>query len=91
MLQGGDSGTKRVNVEQELDTRVACEVQSEENSLRAPEQLTASKSLETVSKTSKVHGRPDKSDYNELPKEMHEMKIKDDKADDHEDNAKVQC
>ncbi|CAA3021423.1 shaggy-related kinase epsilon [Olea europaea subsp. europaea] len=85
---GGDSGTKRVNVEQELDTRVACEVQSEENSLRAPEQLTASKSLETVSKTSKVHGRPDKSDYNELPKEMHEMKIKDDKADDHEDNAK---
>jgi len=85
---GGDSGSKRVKVEQEIDTRIAHEVQSEENSLRAPEHNAASKSLETVSNKSDVHGRPDKSDYDELPKEMHEMKIKDNKADNHEDNVK---
>lgn len=89
LLQSGDSGSKRAKVEQEVDTKIACEVQSEENSLRAPEHNTASKSLETVSNKSDVHGRPDKSDYDKLPKEMHEMKIKDDKADNHEDNVKV--
>ncbi|KAL2474490.1 Non-specific serine/threonine protein kinase [Abeliophyllum distichum] len=60
MNVGGDSSTKWVKFDQEIDTRVACEVQYEENSLRAPEQNTVSKSLETVINKSDLHGRPDK-------------------------------
>lgn len=43
----------------------------------------------SVASTSEAHGRTEKSGYNELPKEMHEMKLRDDKTDNHVENAKV--
>ncbi|PIN21998.1 Glycogen synthase kinase-3 [Handroanthus impetiginosus] len=77
---GGDSGIKRVKVEQEIDQRGVCEMDIGEKSLRAPEpHMETSDSMGAVASTSDVH---------ELPKEMHEMKIREDKTDDHEDNVK---
>ncbi|KAL2251723.1 shaggy-related protein kinase alpha [Sesamum indicum] len=84
----GDSSIKRVKVEQELDHRDSCDVETGENCLQAPEQHMESNSLEAVASTSNVHGKPEKSGYDELPKEMHEMKIRDDKTDNHEANVK---
>ncbi|KAI3444599.1 hypothetical protein Pfo_001264 [Paulownia fortunei] len=76
---GGDSSIKRVKVEQEIDQRVVCEVDTGEKCLRAPELHMESDSTGVVASTSDVH---------ELPKEMHEMKIREDKTDDHEDIVK---
>ncbi|XP_075510834.1 shaggy-related protein kinase alpha-like isoform X1 [Primulina tabacum] len=86
---GGDSNVKRVKVEQEIDQIVAREVQAGEKYSRAPEQQMASNSSESVASTSDVHGRPEKSGYDELPKDMQEMKIRDDsKSDNQEDSVK---
>ncbi|KAL0347834.1 UNVERIFIED_CONTAM: Shaggy-related protein kinase theta [Sesamum calycinum] len=84
----GDSSIKRVKVEQELDHGDSCDVETGEHCSRAPEQHMESNSLEAVASTSNVHGKPEKSGYDELPKEMHEMKIRDDKTDNHEANVK---
>lgn len=84
----GDSSIKRVKVEQELDHRDSCDVETGKNCLQAPEQHMESNSLEAVASTSNVHGKPEKSGYDELPKEMHEMKIREDKTDDHDDIGK---
>ncbi|KAG8363343.1 hypothetical protein BUALT_Bualt19G0012600 [Buddleja alternifolia] len=85
---GGDSNFKRVKVEQELDQRDPYEVEPGVDCLRAPEQHIEPNSLEAVASTSDAHYQPEKSVYNELPKEMHEMKIRDDKSDNHEENVK---
>ncbi|KAH6812125.1 shaggy-like protein kinase 32 [Perilla frutescens var. frutescens] len=84
---GGDSSTiKRVKVEQEFDQRLPCEVEAGEKSLRAPEQQHKDNdAVEVVASTSDSHA---KSGCDELPKEMNEMKIRDDKAAEHEENVK---
>lgn len=76
-------------MEQEFDQRLPYEVESRENSMRDPEQNDHGGTLEAVASTSSSHHRREKSGYDELPKEMKEMKIKDDRTDDHDDNAKV--
>ncbi|KAK4381176.1 Shaggy-related protein kinase theta [Sesamum angolense] len=76
---GGDSSIKRVKVEQEIDQRVVCEVETGEKCLRVPEVHMEAKSMGALASTSDVH---------ELPKEMHDMKIREDKIDDHDDMGK---
>lgn len=84
---GGDSSlTKRVKVEQELDQRLHGEAETVEKYLRAPEQ--DSDALEVVASTSDSSIRHEKSGYDELPKEMNDMKIRDDRTGDHVENAK---
>ncbi|KAH6817869.1 shaggy-like protein kinase 32 [Perilla frutescens var. frutescens] len=74
---GGDSSIKRVKVEQEIDQRAACDVDTGERCLRNQELPAESNSMEVVADTSDVH---------ELPKEMHEMKIREDESDDYENS-----
>ena len=85
---GGDSSIKRVKMEQEFDQRLPHEVETGEKCLRAPETLKHVNSSETVASTSNGQGRTEKTGHDVLPKEMHEMKIRDDKTDGHEDNGK---
>ncbi|KAL3348924.1 hypothetical protein AABB24_022206 [Solanum stoloniferum] len=91
---GGDSSIKRVKVEIEVDQRVVGETQMEERctTTTVPKEDMASTSKETTAgSTSAMDTRPENSELDELPKEMHEMKIKDekaDKADSLEDNLK---
>ncbi|KAL2233929.1 shaggy-related protein kinase alpha [Sesamum indicum] len=76
---GGDSSIKRVKVEQEIDQKVDCEVDTGEKCVRVPVVHMEAKSMGAVASTSDVHV---------LPKEMHEMKIREDKTDDHDDIGK---
>lgn len=76
---GGDSSIKRVKVEQEIDQRAACDVDTGERCLRPQELPAESNSMEAVADTSDVH---------ELPKEMNEMKIREEDNDDHENSVK---
>ncbi|KAK6142831.1 hypothetical protein DH2020_023179 [Rehmannia glutinosa] len=86
---GRDLSINRAKVEQELDQRDPYEVETGEKYLRPPEQHMESNSLETVASSSDaVHGKPEKSGHDELPKEMHEMKISDVKNDNHAENVK---
>ncbi|KAL3536865.1 hypothetical protein ACH5RR_000231 [Cinchona calisaya] len=81
----GDSSIKRVKVNQEVDWRAAVESESVDKCSTASEQNMASTSTETAASTSNMLAKPVKSGYDELPKEMHEMKIRDDKSDNQED------
>lgn len=75
-------------MEQEFDHRLPCEAETVESSMRDPEQHNEDGTLEAAASTSSSHDRRD--NYEELPKEMNEMKIRDEsKPDDHEENAKV--
>lgn len=74
-------------MEQELDQRLHGEAETGEKYLRAPEQDCDA--LEVVASTSDSSVRHEKSGYDELPKEMNDMKIKDDRTGDHVENAKV--
>ncbi|NP_001312816.1 shaggy-related protein kinase epsilon-like [Nicotiana tabacum] len=85
---GGDFSLKRVKVEQEVDHRVDGETQSEEQCTIAPKQDVTSTSSESTTTTLNVDTRPEKSGYEELPKEMNEMKIRDDKTNGREDDIK---
>nr|GMC82760.1 shaggy-related protein kinase epsilon-like [Ipomoea batatas] len=85
--QGGDSSIKRVKVAQDFDQRIAGKPESEEICTTAPMHEAASASQEDSSGIS-FEPRSEKSGYEELPKEMHEMKIKDDKSDN-QNNLKV--
>nr|BAO02536.1 predicted Shaggy-like kinase ortholog [Nicotiana alata] len=85
---GGDFSLKRVKVEQEVDHRVDGETQSEEQCTIAPKQDVTSTSNESSATTLNVDTRPEKSGFEELPKEMNEMKIRDDKTNGHEDDIK---
>uniref|UniRef100_A0A5B7A5V0 non-specific serine/threonine protein kinase n=1 Tax=Davidia involucrata TaxID=16924 RepID=A0A5B7A5V0_DAVIN len=84
---GGDSGIKRVKVDQEVDKKVSGELQSAEKRSTSLEQHMASASVETAASSSHISSvaRTEKSGYDELPKEMHEMKIRDDKIDNCDD------
>ncbi|XP_075093736.1 shaggy-related protein kinase epsilon-like isoform X1 [Nicotiana tabacum] len=87
---GGDSSIKRVKVEQEVDQRVVGETQMEERctTIVPKEDMASTSKGTTTGSTSTMDTRPENSEFDELPKEMHEMKIKDEKADSHEDNLK---
>ncbi|CAH9108344.1 unnamed protein product [Cuscuta epithymum] len=75
---GGDSSLKRVKVEQDANQRSDGDSEVEEQG------FAVSTSQEEVisTGTSSMEPRPARSGYDELPKEMHEMKINDDKSDD---------
>lgn len=49
----------------------------------------ASTSLETAASTSDISSMPikEKSGYDQLPKEMHEMRIRDEKANNHDEKV----
>ncbi|XP_009610982.1 shaggy-related protein kinase epsilon-like [Nicotiana tomentosiformis] len=85
---GGDFSLKKVTVEQEVDHRVDGETQLEEQCTIAPKQDVTSTSEESTVCTLNVDTRPEKSRYEELPKEMNEMKIRDEKTNGHEDDIK---
>ncbi|GMP61638.1 hypothetical protein CsSME_00024024 [Camellia sinensis var. sinensis] len=84
---GGDSSTKRVKVDQVVDRKGTGESQSFERCATGLERSVVSTSMRTAANSSHVSSiaRTEKSGYDELPKEMHEMKIRDDKADNHDD------
>ncbi|KAM7472160.1 hypothetical protein LguiA_010343 [Lonicera macranthoides] len=84
---GGDSSIKRVKVEQEVDRNVTGESQSMEKSSTAIEHHMASTSVGNAASTSTISSmvRSENSGYDELPKEMHEMKIREEKSDNNED------
>ncbi|KAG6402702.1 hypothetical protein SASPL_134907 [Salvia splendens] len=88
LAQGGEPSTiKRAKVDQELYQRLPGGVGTVENRMRDPEQHNELKSVASTSGSS--HDRRDKPGYDELPKEMNEMKIKDDKKrDGHEESLK---
>ncbi|KAK3194877.1 hypothetical protein Dsin_026187 [Dipteronia sinensis] len=77
---GGDSGIKRAKVDKE--TEVTGEMGSVERSATSLQQHMASTSLEPVAITSDIsaNARTERSGYDQLPKEMHEMRIRDDKT-----------
>ncbi|KAF7844606.1 Shaggy-related protein kinase theta [Senna tora] len=73
---GGDSNTKRVKVDQETDGKVHEESQSigREQNVDASEEATVGTSnVSVVAKT-------EKSGYDQLPKELNDMKIRDEKG-----------
>ncbi|KAJ0051817.1 hypothetical protein Pint_00356 [Pistacia integerrima] len=82
---GGDSGTKRAKVEKE--TEVVGGRNKVERSSTSLEQHMASTSLEPPASTSNIStfARTERSGYDQLPKEMHEMRIRDDRNANHDD------
>lgn len=79
--QGGDSNTKRAKFDQETERKVNEETNTVERGSKDQEQHVDT-SKETTVDTSNVSmvARSDKSGYDQLPKELHEMKIRDDKS-----------
>ncbi|KAI8572195.1 hypothetical protein RHMOL_Rhmol01G0178900 [Rhododendron molle] len=73
----GDSSIKRMKVDKEVDQKVTGESQSFERCASGVERSVASTSMGTAAK----------SGYDELPREMHQMKILDDKADNQDDKT----
>ncbi|KAL3640925.1 hypothetical protein CASFOL_015893 [Castilleja foliolosa] len=72
---GGDLSIKRVKVDQQIDHSV--DYAPEDICFRAPKlDMEISNPIGAVAGTSDVH---------ELPKEMNDMKIREDKTDDNED------
>nr|DAD47983.1 TPA_asm: hypothetical protein HUJ06_017920 [Nelumbo nucifera] len=84
---GGDSGSKRAKVDQETEQNVTGETQSVEKTTVGLEQHISSASLEADASTSTIssNSKTEKSGFDQLPKEMHEMKIRDDKTESHDD------
>ncbi|GFY92601.1 shaggy-like protein kinase 32 [Actinidia rufa] len=84
---GGDSSIKRVKVEQDGDRKVTGESQSFERGATGVDQNMTSASREVAASSSHLSSivRPGTTGSTELPKEMHEMKIRDLKDDSHDD------
>ncbi|KAL6290178.1 shaggy-related protein kinase theta-like [Prunus yedoensis var. nudiflora] len=88
---GVDSITKRAKVDQETEKKANKQSNTVEKSATSLEQHTAPTSLETVASTSdvssiaKTEAKVEKSSYDQLPKEMNEMKIRDEKANNHDE------
>ncbi|XP_071691124.1 shaggy-related protein kinase epsilon-like [Rutidosis leptorrhynchoides] len=88
----GDTSIKRVKVEQEVESQhVISEPQSVEKSTEGVAEHMDATSTDMAASTSNVSSivKPEKSDYDELPKEMHDMKIKEDKSEEKEIEATV--
>lgn len=86
-IQGGDSGIKRAKVDKELE--VNGEGNLVERSASSLEQHMASTSLEPVASTSEAStvARTERSGFDKLPKEMNEMRIRDEKTVNHDDKV----
>lgn len=86
-MQGGDSGIKRAKVDKELE--VNGNANPVERSATSLEQHMASTSLDPVASTSDTStvARTERSGYDQLPKEMNEMRIRDDKTVNHDDKV----
>ncbi|KAF5194146.1 Kinase family protein [Thalictrum thalictroides] len=81
---GGDSATKRVKVDQDDDQNTNGDTRTLEKATRDVDQNMASTSLENDASTSSASSTS-KTGFDQLPKEMTEMNIKDDKNDNHDD------
>ncbi|XP_068649484.1 shaggy-related protein kinase epsilon-like [Aristolochia californica] len=86
---GGGSGTKRVKVDTDVDGKSL----SDGNASMEIEQHLASTTLETNATTSSIGAfdRSGKSGVDQLPREMHEMKIRDDSKTDHHDDKDLEA
>ncbi|XP_011023408.1 PREDICTED: shaggy-related protein kinase NtK-1-like isoform X1 [Populus euphratica] len=86
-MMGGDVGTKRAKVDQEIERKVDQESYLVERSVTDQEQHMASTSQENAASTSNITSvaRTEKSGYDQLPKEMHQMKIRDEKTTFHDE------
>lgn len=79
LFKGGDSNSKRAKLDQETEKKVNEETKTlggkdQEQHVDASKESTVGTSdVSTVAKT-------EKSGFDELPKELHEMKIKDEKS-----------
>lgn len=88
-----DSITKRAKVDQETEKKANKQSNTVEKSATSLEQHTVPTSLETVASTSdvssiaKTEAKEEKSSYDQLPKEMNEMKIRDEKANNHDEKV----
>ncbi|OAY49227.1 shaggy-related protein kinase epsilon isoform X2 [Manihot esculenta] len=84
---GGHGLTKRVKVDQEAEQKIDGELCLDERGASGLEQHMASTSLENAASTSNPSSmtRTEKSGYDQLPKEMNEVGIRDDKATNHDD------
>ncbi|XXG67201.1 hypothetical protein AAC387_Pa06g0603 [Persea americana] len=84
---GGDSGTKRVKVDQDAEGKIPGEPHLPLEATMNLDKDTTSTLLETDASSSNVAsiGRVEKASVDQLPKEMHEMKIRDDKVDNHDE------
>lgn len=84
---GGDCTTKRAKVEQETEGNFADESHPDERCTTGVEQRLTLTSMYATASTSDMNSmdRTQKADYDQLPKEMHGMKIQDNKADTHDD------
>lgn len=85
---GGDSSTKRAKFDQEAEWKVNDESRSVERNAASQENNLTSTQMETPASTSNIissDAGTEKSGYDQLPKEMNEMKIRDDKSDSHDD------
>nr|TKR75315.1 shaggy-related protein kinase theta-like isoform X2 [Populus alba] len=84
---GGDVGKKRAKVDQEIERKVDEESYLVERSVTDQEQHMASTSQENAASTSNITlvTRTEKSGYDQLPKEMHQMKIRDEKTTIHDE------
>lgn len=84
---GGDPGTKRAKVDQDVEERIAAEPNQTQEKVLGLDLQTSSGNLNCEASTSGVEptARTEEPGVDQLPKEMHEMTIKDDKADDFND------
>ncbi|KAL6005612.1 Shaggy-related protein kinase theta [Asimina triloba] len=83
----GGSGTKRVKVDQDVEGRVPKEPNFGEDTIPGLDQRGESVSQETDASSSIAVAtvRTNRAGVDQLPKEMCEMKIRDDKTDHHDD------
>lgn len=91
LFQGGDSNTKRVKLDEEIEKDVNVESHPTDKVESGIEENMASTSEKNGASTSDNPSIPkiEKSGFDQLPKELHKMKIKDDKTDN-DDDDKVQ-
>ncbi|XP_042964002.1 shaggy-related protein kinase NtK-1-like isoform X1 [Carya illinoinensis] len=84
---GGDSGSKRAKFDQETERLDNEKPNRLVRCATGLEQHMASTSLETAASVSDISSmaRKEKSSYEQLPKEMHEMRIRDEKASKHDE------
>lgn len=89
LYQGGDSGTKRVKVDKDAEGKIPGEPHLPEKPTMNLDKDTTSTLLEADASSSNVAsiGRIEKTSVDQLPKEMHEMKIRDDKVDNHDEKV----
>ncbi|KAJ0971115.1 hypothetical protein J5N97_019074 [Dioscorea zingiberensis] len=81
---GGDPGTKRAKVDQDVEVRIATEPNLTQEKALGLDLQTSSAQLDCAASSSGTDptAKTEEAGVDQLPKEMHEMTIKDDNADD---------